>query len=241
MLQEGMTNLTSIIKRSNSNTQMPFRPDVVQTPERLVPDFDSNDGSLPESGGHIVRDTDSQEERYHGPFTLLAQHRNFLDDVSATYPSASHGMSLDLSSDMIGSEATNFQDLSIRLPPRQFLSVMLETFFKLPEDHRTDIFSKETVYAAVENVYKESELKSSWAQSWAVCFNLIILVVLTAENPISSNDPFAKPLLEVARAVGRCPGLFLAPRLVNVQALALLVSPVTYLILPLVTIKSDSS
>ena len=98
---------------------------------------------------------------------------------------------------------------------------MLDSFLK-QADYNTDIFSHQTIYEAVDRVYREPSGPTS--EAWALCFNLIILLALGAEHPVRSDDPFVRPMLEAAHATARKASFFMSPRLVNVQALALFVS-----------------
>ncbi|KAF2676587.1 hypothetical protein K458DRAFT_321559, partial [Lentithecium fluviatile CBS 122367] len=111
------------------------------------------------------------------------------------------------------------QDDTICLPPRQFLAVMLDTFLR-QADYSTDIFSSQTIYEAVESVYREPSSPAS--EPWALCFNLIILLALGTEHPVRGDDPFVRPILQAAHVAARKPSFFMSLRLVNVQALALL-------------------
>ena len=112
----------------------------------------------------------------------------------------------------------------ISLPQKQLLSGMLETYLK-QVNYRTDTFHRETIYEAVGRVYREPLGPTS--EPWALCFNLIILPTLGTEHPIHSEDPFVRPILEAAHATARNPSFFTAPRLVNVQALALFMSEIS--------------
>jgi hypothetical protein len=131
-------------------------------------------------------------------------------------------MSLDMSThDDLDLELGTGPDETICLPPKQFLSVMLDTFLN-QADYSTDIFCHQTIYEAVERVYREPS--SPGSESWALCFNLIILLTLGAEQRVRGDDPFVRPILQAAHIAARKPSFFMSLRLVNVQALALLVS-----------------
>jgi hypothetical protein len=131
-------------------------------------------------------------------------------------------MLLDISTnDHMDFELGSGHDDTVCPPPRQFLSVMLETFLK-QADYSTDVFCHQTIYEAVERVYREPSSPAS--EPWALCFNLIILLALGIEHPVRGDDPFVRPMLQAAHVAARKPSFFMSPRLVNVQALALLVS-----------------
>jgi hypothetical protein len=110
---------------------------------------------------------------------------------------------------------------AVGLPPRQFLTVVLDSFFSR-DDHTTDIFVPSAFYNAIERAYAEPSNPAS--EAWAVCFNLVILLVIGPEQGIGRQDPFILPLIRAAQVAARNPTIFLSPRLVNVQVLALLVS-----------------
>ncbi|GAB1317677.1 hypothetical protein MFIFM68171_07887 [Madurella fahalii] len=106
-----------------------------------------------------------------------------------------------------------------RTPPRQFLTVVLDNFFGR-DDYTTDILVRSAFYDAIERTYTEPSNLAS--DALAVCFNLVILLVIGPEQEISRQDPFIQPLVRAAQFAARNPAIFLSPRLVNVQALALL-------------------
>ena len=106
-------------------------------------------------------------------------------------------------------------------PPRQLLAMAGVSFFQ-SRDFATDLFCQPTFWANVERVYNAPF--SANDDAWAICFNLIVLLGLGSEKPDSETGvEFLKPfILNVIRAVS-CPTLFLNPKLINLQALALLV------------------
>ena len=183
--------------------------------------------------GQIIRDGETQIERYYGPWTLVAQCREFGTDLTPLVDSSDEGfvgglvnrMILDTTrsdDDNLDFDSKTAQlDSSICLPPRQLLSAMLDNFLK-QTDYSTDIFCHSTLYEAVERVYKEPTSPTS--EAWTLCFNLIILLTLGAERPVHSGDPFVRPILQEARATVGKTSFFMSPRLVNIQALALYVS-----------------
>lgn len=230
MMQEELSWLTATLKKSNIAGQLEPEPE----PERDRPSVEVCDiPARPAPAGHVVRDDGTQIERYHGPWTLLALCRDFGAKI-AFHTSESNDkvvgglverMLLDLTrtdDDSLHLGVRPGQpDTPICLPPRQLLSIMLDSFLK-QADYSTNIFSRQTIYEAVERVYKEPSSPAS--EPWALCFNLIILLTLGAEHPVRSDDTFARPMLQAVYATARKPSCFMSPRLVNVQALALLVS-----------------
>jgi hypothetical protein len=117
------------------------------------------------------------------------------------------------------------EHMPIRLPPKQLLLMALPQFFS-QVDYSTDIFVEAHFTANIERVYSHSSSQTN--DAWAICFNTIVLLVLGSENWTMGNDPlmvtqFAVPLFQAMRAA-LCQAKFLTtPKLINVQALALLV------------------
>lgn len=206
------------------------------------------------SPGYVRRHSKTSIERYHGPWTLEEQCRLLSEDLLSTFNQdeedgsgdhADHHIAI-LSKQLLEGnvEATtssvDSEDLLwtrspefVSLPPRQFLEVTLETYFK-QVDFATDIFARETVNKAIHQVYNEHN--SEWYQAWTVCLNLIVLHALGTNGPIKLDDPFMSPLFQATRFVTRSPEFFLTPRLVVLQALALRVSHLGFL---LATIRSS--
>jgi hypothetical protein len=118
------------------------------------------------------------------------------------------------------------EHMPIRLPPKQLLLMALPQFFS-QVDYSTDIFVEAHFTANIERIYSRSS--SPIDDAWAVCFNTIILLALGSENWTMDNDPlmitqFAVPLFQAMRAALRQAKFLTTPRLINVQALSLLVS-----------------
>jgi hypothetical protein len=227
-MQGQLSSLTAIFKRSNIAERLQL--DLVSDlPTVDVSPSHSGDTASPTPAGHVTRDGVTLIERYYGPWTLVALCRNFGADLASHVGSNDevvgglvNKMFLDTGmDDNLDLGTRPGQQDTICLPPRQFISVMLDSFLK-QADYSTDIFSRQTIYEAVERVYKEPS--SPISEPWALCFNLIILLTLGAEHPVHSNDPFVRAILQAAHAAARNPSFFMSLRLVNVQALALLVS-----------------
>lgn len=114
----------------------------------------------------------------------------------------------------------------IRLPPKQFLLVAQARFFQ-QIDYATDLFVHPCFWSNVERVYSRPLTPAD--EAWAICFNSIVLIVLGPESLNQHSDPqiaaqFFRPyLLTILSAVSNSRVLMVA-KIVNVQALALLVS-----------------
>jgi hypothetical protein len=118
------------------------------------------------------------------------------------------------------------EHVPIRLPPKQLLTMALPQFFS-QVDYSTDLFVEAHFTANIERIYSRST--SPTDDAWAICCNTVILLVLGSENWTMGNDPlmvtqFAVPLFQAMRAALRQAKFLTTPRLINVQALALLVS-----------------
>lgn len=233
MMQEELSWLTAALKRSNIAGRLD--PDFERgLPSVDVPPSHGDDTAAgPTTAGHVVRDGGTHIERYYGPWTLVGLCRNFEAGLASQVGNNNGDVVGGLVNKMLlgptGTDDDNLDlgarpgqlDTSICLPPRQLLSVMLDSFLK-QADYSTDIFCRQTIYEAVERVYLEPPSPTS--EPWALCFNLIILLTLGAEHPIHSEDPFVRPMLQAAHTTARKQSCFMSPRLVNVQALALFVS-----------------
>jgi hypothetical protein len=225
MMHGELSSLTAMFKRTDIAERLKLN---IEKDLRGMDNVESSAETPPIAGpGHVVRDDQTLVERYHGPCTLVALSRNFGADLIShlgrndeTVGNLISKMLLDISSnDSMDFEMAMGHDDTVCLPPRQFLSVMLDTFLK-QADYSTDIFSSQNLHEAVERVYREPPGPAS--ESWALCFNLIILLALGSEHPVRGDDPFVRPMLHAAHVAARKPSFFMSPRLVNVQALALL-------------------
>ncbi|KAF2655730.1 hypothetical protein K491DRAFT_411905 [Lophiostoma macrostomum CBS 122681] len=225
MMQGELSLLTAIFKRADIAERLKLDLDGdLPSVEAVTPSTTSPPLSR---AGHVLRDDRTLMERYHGPCTLVALCRSFESDLTShvgpndeVTGKLLRKMLIDMSThDDLDLELGVVPDDTICLPPKQFLSVMLDTFLS-QADYGTDIFCPQTIYEAVERVYRDPS--SPGSQSWALCFNLIILLTLGAEQPVRNDDPFVRPILQAAHVAARKPSFFMSLRLVNVQALALL-------------------
>jgi hypothetical protein len=119
----------------------------------------------------------------------------------------------------------------IRLPPKQFLLTIQTQYFQ-QADYTTDIFVQSCFWSNVERIYSRPFTPAD--EPWAICLNTIILLVLGSESTAEGNDPlagsqFAQPFLLTIRTALSNPRVLMAPKLVNIQALALLVSTQSWL------------
>ncbi|RYC64039.1 hypothetical protein CHU98_g2146 [Xylaria longipes] len=113
---------------------------------------------------------------------------------------------------------------SMKLPPKQLLLMALPQFFS-QIDHSTDIFVEARFMARVEAIYSQVLMPTD--DTWAICFNTIILLVLGSESCTRGNDglmtsQFALPLFQAMRTALHQARFLTTPKLINVQALALL-------------------
>ncbi|KAL1963925.1 hypothetical protein VTN77DRAFT_7731 [Rasamsonia byssochlamydoides] len=199
---------------------------------------------------HIVRSQGDLIDRYHGPCTLFALCKEFCDTMlSERQMQGSPSMqSQPQQGEMQDCVARNEElkglltrlylearieetfDLPpgynpVRLPPKQFLLVAQTQFFQR-SDYTTDIFVQSTFLSHVERIYSRPFALAD--EAWAICFNVIILLVLGCENPNHGNNDsfmgsqFVRPFLLTIRMALSNPRILMAPKLINVQALALL-------------------
>jgi len=116
-------------------------------------------------------------------------------------------------------------DSPVQPPPRELLAMACASFFQ-SEDTPLDIFQHSVFWTNVERIYSSNF--SARDTAWAVSFCLIILLGLCSqqgENGLSTD--FSKPYRStVIRSLGSTT-LFLTPKLINLQTLALLVSSVS--------------
>jgi hypothetical protein len=113
----------------------------------------------------------------------------------------------------------------VQPPPRELLAMACASLFQ-SEDTPLDIFHQSVFWTNVERIY--SSTFSDRDTAWAVSFCLIILLGLCSqqgEHGLSTD--FSKPYRStVIRSLGSTI-LFLTPKLINLQTLALLVSSVS--------------
>ena len=207
--------------------------------------------SLPPTDRHIVRSSSNLTDRYHGPCTLFALCNEFCDTLLSVEqmptPTSAKNESQrskrhnrpainDATKDLLDhicleagtEESVDLQadPIPIRLPPKQFL-LMAQTQFFQQADYATDIFVQSCFWSNVERVYSGPLTPAD--EAWAICFNTIILLVLGPESSTQDCDSlissqFVRPFLLTVRSALSNPRVLMAAKIVNVQALALLVS-----------------
>ena len=117
------------------------------------------------------------------------------------------------------------ENISIRLPPKQLLLTVLPQFFS-QGDFSIDIFAQRRLRVNLERTYSRPATPDNCA--WAVAFHIIILLVLGSESSARGSEPlmgsqFSQPFLHAMRAALHWSPLLTTPKLINVQALVLLV------------------
>lgn len=248
-----LSNLTTLLKAAGSQrTSIDLRPEE-QCPIVFSADDQILDGAtnLPPTDRHIVRSQSDLVDRYHGPCTLFALCNEFCDTAlseerTPSPPSAKNELHEGNEQDRPArSEAVKVvvarmcleagieepfdlqsDHIPIRLPPKQFLLMVQPQCLK-QADHATDIFVQSSFWSTVERIYSRPFTPAD--EAWAICYNTIILLVLGSEISAQGNDPlvgsqFALPFLLTVRTALSNPRVLMAPKLINVQALALLVS-----------------
>ena len=233
-MQGELSWLTAALKKSNFAGQ--YKPNLngdLTSVGAFKTTYSGDTTAPPTPTGHVIRDCGTQIERHYGPWTLVALCRQFEADLAACQKGSTNDLvnglieKMLLDATTIGTNNVDVDHQSenssniIFLPPKQLLLVMLESFLKEP-DYNTDIFCRQTIYEAVERVYKDPLCAAS--EPWALCFNLIILLTFSVEHPLHKEDPFVQPMLHAAFAAVRKPSFFMSPRLINIQTLALFVS-----------------
>lgn len=201
---------------------------------------------------HVVRGQVDLTDRYHGPGTLFTLCNSFRDiavsergkqkpppteNGSQQSTGQNRSAATEAVEDILtrlcleaGAEGSFFDLQSdhtpIRLPPKQFLLVVQTQFFQQAH-YATDIFVQSRFRSNMERIYSRPFAPAD--EGWAICFKTIILLVLGSENLTQGNDPlfgsqFASSFLSTVRTALSNPRFLMAPKLINVQALALLVS-----------------
>ena len=250
-IEGGLSLLTTLLKASGS--QKPCLdiatdeepPTTFSTIEQL----NEEEASIPAKNRYIVRSQVDRIDRYHGPSTLFALCKEFSDISLSERPSDNPSSASDESQpneqnrsvkdeavkDVLAfmcAEAGNEEYFDIqsdfnpvRLPPKQFLLMVQSQFFQQP-DYVTDIFVQSSFWSNVERIYSRPYMPGD--EAWIYIYNIIILLVLGSEISTDSNPlvgpQFTQPFLLAVRTALSNTRVLMAPKLVNVQALALLVS-----------------
>ncbi|EXA48228.1 hypothetical protein FOVG_05053 [Fusarium oxysporum f. sp. pisi HDV247] len=225
-IQNDLSDLTSLVKGGSSVRSLSLPA------EEWIPENHSgtDSTSTPHINRHIVRNTSQSLDRYHGPCSLYALCKEFSDDpsfcVSENNGSGQNAVSEHMMLQEMLNEASSEPHLDmlshpvgICLPPRQFLNLVIGPFFK-NVDYATDVFVRSNFQPHVDRIYSQPIGPAD--EGWAVCFNVIVLLGIKKEPTIQGNSHFVQTLLQTLKMAVNNPRVFLTPRLVNVQALALL-------------------
>ncbi|KAL5595986.1 hypothetical protein FOVSG1_009675 [Fusarium oxysporum f. sp. vasinfectum] len=225
-IQNDLSDLTSLVKGGSSVRSLSLPA------EEWIPENHSgtDSTSAPHINRHIVRNTSQSLDRYHGPCSLYALCKEFSDDpsfcVSENNGSGQNAVSEHMMLQEMLNEASSEPHLDmlshpvgICLPPRQFLNLVIGPFFK-NVDYATDVFVRSNFQPHVGRIYSQPIGPAD--EGWAVCFNVIVLLGIKKEPTIQGNSHFVQTLLQTLKMAVNNPRVFLTPRLVNVQALALL-------------------
>ncbi|KAK3681668.1 hypothetical protein B0T22DRAFT_522870, partial [Podospora appendiculata] len=235
-MQDELSSLTNMVRDARISDRAPLYDDISSesaAQEHLgAAPFKVNvrTPSTLRTQGHLVRDDTGLTEKYHGPWTLVALCRGFTTDLSTSFDNdhATLNQLMERMSrhaqgqwtfDKPEEIAQSHEQNRIALPSRQILSAVVDSFLDR-EEIGADIFLQSSLQKAIQKAYGNPESPES--ESWAVCFNLIILLVISTEQGTSKHDPFVQPLLHAINAAAWRPALCMSQRLVNVQALALL-------------------
>ncbi|KAI9744712.1 MAG: hypothetical protein M1818_001637 [Claussenomyces sp. TS43310] len=207
---------------------------------------DSNISQPPDR--HIVHCQDDLSDRYHGPCTLVALCNEFRDRLLGMQRAATndhtHEELLPEDKVMRSGEMTELlikmcasagieepvdldhDKLQIFLPPKQLLLMACTSFFQ-QEDAMIDVFCQSAFCQNLEKIYNRPFTTAD--NTWALCFNIVILLVLGAEQSESSGsgDPgigsqFVLPFISSIHCALACPRILMGPKLINIQTLALL-------------------
>ena len=205
-------------------------------------------GSASPSSGSSNDSPDSSQvagdgaDKYHGPMPLSGLCQQFRESVvssnlhhSGTSETGQNDRALenllkrmcDLA-DGDHSLPQQFGGGVPRLPPKHYVMKAQAEFFR-QVDYATNLFVHENFLANVNRVYAGQIRQLD--EAWVICFQTIILLVLGSELlGASSSSVFgglAGSFLLPSSAALVNSRLLTAPRLINVQALILLVSALT--------------
>ena len=218
--------------------------DECSTPCSIHDSLDENKASLPSMDRHMFPRSSKLTDPYHSPCTLVALCHEFCDTLLSSHHTAAGEISAKTHTPAIreaaqrlidqvclkegieGSIDLNADPISIQLPPKQLLLMAQSQFFRRV-DYSTDLFDQSIFRSNVERVY--SMPFESTDEAWAICFNVMILLALGPESTADQCDSraetaFAQPLFSTVCSALSNPRLLLAAKMINVQALALLVS-----------------
>jgi hypothetical protein len=243
-----LSRLAALIKTSGSQ-----RASVDESLEEEFPGGFSGDDlpSAPPTDRHIVRSQIDLIDRYHGPCTVFALCNEFRQNTLSEQQIQSLLQAKD-EPQGIGQQGTSVKvkavkdllerlcqeavdepfdhhedSIPIRIPPKQIL-LMAQTQFFSQAHYTTNIFVQSSFCSHVDRLYSRPFNPAD--EAWAVCFHTIILLILGSESTTRGNNllvesQFALPFRLTVRTAITNPRALLEPKLINVQALTLLVSP----------------
>ncbi|ESU11177.1 hypothetical protein FGSG_05242 [Fusarium graminearum PH-1] len=223
-IQNDLSDLTSLVRGGNSVRSSSLAAEE-WAPDNLA---GTDSGPVAHTNCHIVRDASQSLDRYHGPCSLYALCKEFHDDPIFGVPdnntsthTAEHAMLQEMLYKASNEPHLDIpsQPTGICLPPRQFLNLVIGPFFK-NTDYATDVFVRSAFQLQIDRIYSQPIVPSD--EGWAICFNVIVLLGIKREPTTQGNSHFIQSLLQTMRMAINNPRVFLTPRLVNVQALALL-------------------
>ncbi|KAF7552276.1 hypothetical protein G7Z17_g4425 [Cylindrodendrum hubeiense] len=225
-IQGDLSALTSLVKSGGAGRSLP-----VQGDECVLEDFTAGYASTgTRKDRYIVRNEAYSTDRYHGPCSLYTLCKEFHDEDVFQAPGGgtptTHTMNIKTLLEQMCVDASKEEHMDIPsehsgicLPPRQFLNIVISQFFK-NGNYATDIFVRSNFHAQLDRVYGHPLCPED--EAWAVCFNVIVLLAIGKDQTTQNNSPFIQPFLQTLKMTMNNPRVFLTPRLVNVQALALL-------------------
>ncbi|KAH8799821.1 hypothetical protein F5884DRAFT_686596 [Xylogone sp. PMI_703] len=191
---------------------------------------------------HILRASRDLRDRCHGPFTLFSLCSEFsetmlLDDLKgnqsrqkveqdalSNFPELKEALSnLCIEAGAEAQLDLQVEQRAIRLPPRHLLST-LPSLFSQQLDYTTDLFVQSHFWSNVDQIYCRGIAPSD--EAWEMCLDAIILRVTRSTIMVPDTEPrvraqFTRSLLSTVRAALSCSRILTTPKLINVQALAL--------------------
>jgi Fungal Zn(2)-Cys(6) binuclear cluster domain. len=189
---------------------------------RSLPDMDMPDLQISRNHSDMV-------DRYHGRSSLFVLCSRFRIQALATSSINVSGTLRDILQNIcdIAGSTEPFPPFSdnplIKLLPQKQAVTAVGHFIQ-HVDCTTDIFVPQSLMGNLERVYSQPQQPGD--EAWAVCFNVITLLVLgmeiSTQAPTALVGDFARSLLP-SRAALVSSRLLTTPRLINVQTLILLV------------------
>jgi len=213
---------------SRTSSIVPLSPPDTATnaySEDEQPEDASHDESM---GHHIFRDPGEMIDYFHGSssiFVLCNQLKALMMEKNEADPQILQILAeVCRTAGEIETLPIAYEQAAVRLPMKQQSLSAVEHFLR-HVDFSTDIFVPENLLENLERIYSEP-LKPQ-DEAWATCFHAIIILVLGRETALPASNAlltgFARNLLP-SRAALVNQRLLTSPRLINIQALLLLVN-----------------